>query len=71
MAPKISKEALEISRELARNSEEFKHFVPITRSELIGTMIGTGIISGLIGFGACAAIRHFRGIKTLEVIEDE
>ena len=61
------KDDLEESRKRARASIEFKHFVPITRKELFGAMLGTAIVCSMIGFGVGAAVCR-RGARVLEVV---
>jgi hypothetical protein len=58
---------LEEARKRARASIEFKHFVPVTRKEIFGAMLGTAIVCSMIGFGIGAAICR-RGARVLEVI---
>lgn len=58
---------LEEARKQARASIEFKQFVPITRKEIFGAMLGTAIVCSMIGFGAGAAICR-RGTRVLEVV---
>ena len=45
------KSDLEEARKQARASIEFKQFVPITRKEIFGAMLGTAIVCSMIGFG--------------------
>lgn len=58
---------LEKTRKDAKASAEFKYFVPLTRKEILGAMVGTAVVCTFIGFGAGAAVCR-RGTRVLEVV---